>query len=495
MKLTTTIGWLALGAAIGCGPRTEAPPAATTEEEQPRRVTLWTDSTELYLEVPPFAAGQPSKMAIHLTDLSDFRPIQSGTVRIRFQPVGGGAPRETRVDAPKSSGLYDPYLTIEAPGEYEVDLLIQSPQALDSIRLPRFVVYDPSDDIPLGQPAPAGISFFKEQQWKTPGYRTAFADSGSLGAGAEVAGIIAAAAGREAIVSAPVAGILESAGLAQAPAPGTRVRAGQVLATLTPALIGSGGGYATARARFEEAEHEHARAKKLVEAEAAPARRLEEAAIALAAARAELATLGGGSADGRLALRSPIAGIVAERRAVVGGHAEAGAPLFVVVDPSVVWLEARVPQAQEGLLSRGRPRASFRLDGDDRSWSARRLLSVDPVIDPTTRTLTARFEVANPRGDLRIGAAARVVLETGEGEFGVLIPTSALVEEDGRPVGYVQLDGERFERRDLEIGARRGDRILVRRGIAPGERVVVGAAYQIRLASLSTVVPAHGHEH
>jgi hypothetical protein len=35
----------------------------------------------------------------------------------------------------------------------------------------------------------------------------------------------------------------------------------------------------------------------------------------------------------------------------------------------------------------------------------------------------------------------------------------------------------------------------VRDGIRAGERVVTGAAYQVRLASLSTAVPAHGHEH
>ena len=59
----------------------------------------------------------------------------------------------------------------------------------------------------------------------------------------------------------------------------------------------------------------------------------------------------------------------------------------------------------------------------------------------------------------------------------------------------MQAGGERFERRELTIGARDGERVLVLNGIAAGERVVTGAAYQVRLASLSSAVPAHGHEH
>jgi membrane fusion protein, heavy metal efflux system len=59
----------------------------------------------------------------------------------------------------------------------------------------------------------------------------------------------------------------------------------------------------------------------------------------------------------------------------------------------------------------------------------------------------------------------------------------------------VQAEGERFEKRELTIGGRDRDRTLVLSGIQRGDRVVTGAAYQVRLASLSTAVPAHGHEH
>jgi hypothetical protein len=86
-------------------------------------------------------------------------------------------------------------------------------------------------------------------------------------------------------------------------------------------------------------------------------------------------------------------------------------------------------------------------------------------------------------------------VRTGGLTQGVVIPTSAVLDDNGRPIVFVQVEGETFERRDVVLGGRDGELTLVRSGVAPGERVVNGAAYQVRLASLSTAVPEHGHEH
>jgi membrane fusion protein, heavy metal efflux system len=75
------------------------------------------------------------------------------------------------------------------------------------------------------------------------------------------------------------------------------------------------------------------------------------------------------------------------------------------------------------------------------------------------------------------------------------VPTSALVDEDGRAVVFVQLSGETFEKRDLELGIRDGAYVQILSGVSEGERVVTQGAYAIRLASVSTTIPAHGHSH
>jgi cobalt-zinc-cadmium efflux system membrane fusion protein len=60
---------------------------------------------------------------------------------------------------------------------------------------------------------------------------------------------------------------------------------------------------------------------------------------------------------------------------------------------------------------------------------------------------------------------------------------------------YVQAEGETFERRPVTLGPRAGGVVQVLDGVKAGERVVTTGAYLVRLASLSTSAPAHGHVH
>ena len=459
-------------------------------------VTLWTDSTELFMEHPALVVGDTTIVfAAHLTDLTDFAPLPSGSVTFRFVPQGGGAPLTVVQQEPRRPGIYGPRPRFTTPGTYDLHILVSSPQARDSIVVPGLRVYATADEAPREEEGgDEGISFLKEQQWKTPGFRTAFADSGSVTGTFDAAGTIEPAGGRHAVITAPTSGLVDAGGVAQSPAPGQRVTRGQVLATLTPSSGEGGSGYADARARLAQAEGEYARARRLVEAEAAPQRRLQEAEIALRAAREALAGFGGGGAGGRIVVRSPITGVVASRTIAPGSRVEAGAPLFSVVDPSVVWLTVNVPAAQASLVGQGSG-ATFQLDGGDQRFEARRVVSVGSVIDSVSRTLPVIYEVRNPTVIIRVGSTARAEVRTGRRLTGIVVPDSAILEEDGRPIAFVQPEGETFERRELRIGAREGNRVLVLEGLRAGERVVTGAAYQVRLASLSTAVPAEGHAH
>ena len=117
------------------------------------------------------------------------------------------------------------------------------------------------------------------------------------------------------------------------------------------------------------------------------------------------------------------------------------------------------------------------------------------MIDSLSRTLPVFWELANPRRDIAIGATATVSIPLGGAVDGLVVPVSAILEEDGIPVTYVQVTGESFSRRPVQVGARTGGRAVITGGLQPGDRVVSGAAYQVRLASLGGAVPAHGHEH
>lgn len=458
-------------------------------------ITLWTDSTELFMEHPALIVGAPGKFAVHLTDLTDFAPLRSGTVTMRFVPRGGGATVVVTQDVPRAPGIYGPAPGFTQPGIYDLTMIVDSPQARDSITIPGLQVYANADDAPRESDEGGGISFLKEQQWKSPGFTTAFATRGTVAASFDAQGTIDPEAGRYAEVAAPISGLVDASGVIGSPVPGARVTRGQVLGWIAPSL-GDGGTapFAEARARLRQAEDEFARARRLVEAEAAPARRLREAEIRLDAARQSVASLGDASESGRVAIRSPLVGVVARRTITPGSRVEAGTTLFTIVDPSAVWLTVNVPAAQASSIGRSSG-ASFLLDGDAEWREARAMVSTGSIIDPQSRTLPVIYQVPNRSGAVKVGAMARVRVRTGATPAGVVIPASAIIEEDGRPVVYVQVGGETFEKRLLRLGAQDGGRVLVLEGLQVGERVVTGAAYQVRLASLSTSAPAHGHEH
>ena len=62
-------------------------------------------------------------------------------------------------------------------------------------------------------------------------------------------------------------------------------------------------------------------------------------------------------------------------------------------------------------------------------------------------------------------------------------------------MAFVQTGGESFERRPVQLGSAADGYVHVIEGVEPGERVVNRGAYLIRLAAMSTQIPAHGHVH
>ncbi len=449
-------------------------------------ITIWTDSTELFMEHPALIVGAPDKFAVHLTDLTDFVPLRSGKITLRFVQ-----------EEPRAPGIYGPSPEFKRPGIYDLTILVESPQARDSLSVSALQVYATKDKAPREEAgAESGISFLKEQQWKTPGFRTAFASVGSVAESFQASGEIIPAAGRMAEVAAPISGLIDASSVARSPSPGQRVSRGQVIALLTPSLGEGGASYAEARARLREAGDEHERAKRLFAAEAVPQRRVHESEIRLQAAREALAGLGGGAltSGGRIEIRAPIGGIVTARSITPGSRVDAGAALFTIIDPSVVWLEVNVAAANAALVGRASG-ATFQLEGSPRIIRAQRTVSLGSVVDSLSRTVPVIYEIANRDGTIRVGANATVSVGTSRRVDGVIVPTSAILDENGRPIAYVQPEGETFEKRELTIGGTDGGFTLVLSGIKDGERVVTGAPYQVRLASLSTAVPSEGHAH
>lgn len=456
-------------------------------------VTQWVEGTELFLEYPFLVMGQQTgNWAIHLTDREDFQPIRAGTLTVRFMSAGTAAETFT-VDAPLRDGIFllDP--AIARAGSYDVELTLVSDQ-VSSQHVVSGVLVHATEEEALAYAAAeelAGISFLKEQQWTIP-FAVEPAATHSVQQTMLAPGEVVPPDGALVRVSAPVDGIAAADANRGAPSVGDAVRQGQVLAVLAP--TGQDGGFAQSRGRVERLRREVERDAVLLDAGAIPAKRLEEARHDLEIAEAELLAMGGGT-DGayHLNLRAPMSGVIAERTFVPGGRVEAGESLFTIVDPAKAWIRVQVPAAAANSLPAGAG-SLFTVDNSPDAFSAR-LRSVGSTIDPQTRTVSVVFEVAAGQRRFVFGQFVQATVPTGEVVEGIAIPNTAILDENGTPVVYVQAGGETFERRILTVGPTDGRRTIVVAGLQPGDMVVTVGPYQVRLASLSGGDFAGGHAH
>lgn len=502
---------LAFILAVGCDHKHPHDDAHEAAEEKTAQVTVWDARFEIFLEHKRLVVDAPTPFVTHVTDLTSLEPKREGKVAFVFRH--GDAPPVERVeDAPKRPGIYIPEIKLSKAGEWGFRLRVDERE----IELPKLTVYASKEeaeraDVPE---APEGIRFLKEQQWKL---RTKIEAVGprKLVERIRLPAVVSAKPGSRANVLLPLAGRVLAAGEKPFPILGEKVEAGQVLALVQPPisdlaakLVEAEAEGARTKLALAQAELAHARVEKLAGSGARTTRELEESLYAVQAAKAaqEAATaLRGAYAKAGLSLdkgglpvfelRAPIAGTVVQIGAAVGEQVGEDRAVFTLLSHDVVLVEARIPEADVPRVGRSREAVYETPDAKGRFTPLGTLVFLGPEVDVATRTVPLIYEAHNPEGRLRIGMALTVYVETRRAEDALAVPDSALVDEEGRSVVFVQLSGETFEKRDLKVGIRDSGFVQVLDGLRPGERVVTQGAYAVRLASVSTALPAHGHSH
>jgi membrane fusion protein, heavy metal efflux system len=497
--------------ASGCN-RSEPPASASEEEPEALSVTRWTDKTELFAEYPPLAAGETSRFAIHVTRLDTFKPLTDGHVEVHLRS-GASRPEVFRVDAPSRPGIFGVDVKPAHAGKRELIIVLRSSGVSDEHDVGEVDVHASAKAARAaasGAGADAGgISFLKEQQWSLD-FGTGVVSERAVRESIRVPARIEARPGGAADVVAPIDGRLTR--VLDVPL-GASVTRGQELARLLPPPAVPGDLPQLQRARVEAqtslalATRDRERAERLTKAGAAPEKRLDEARSVeeqtkarLAAAEASLAQYntarrgGTSEAEGLFVIRAPLSGVIAQRDAATGANVAAGTILFRVVDAAQVHVVGQLPEA-EAARARAVSAAEIEIPRRQDRVAAGRLASLGKVLDPQSRTLPITFSLDNRTLGLPVGQSVFLHLLMNATAPRPVVPTAAVVDDAGRPIVFIQREGETFERRAVTLGARTGSLVQIVEGIQAGDRVVTKGAYLVRLASLSTSVPAHGHVH
>jgi cobalt-zinc-cadmium efflux system membrane fusion protein len=244
-----------------------------------------------------------------------------------------------------------------------------------------------------------------------------------------------------------------------------------------------------AESDFRKAERSLNRLRDLFEHSAAPRKDLEGAEADYAAAQAEkertenrLAIYGATTnASGRgFLLPSPLEGVLVERNVTPGQEVRPDqmlanmpqftAPLFVVTDPSRLWIQI---DATEFDLPHLRPGCEFTFTArafPDQTFTGR-VETVSEFIDPATRTIKVRGTVDNAQRLLKAEMFVNVNLP-GQKAPGPTVPSKAVFLKGEKHYVFVEEKPGQFARQEVKVGPEQEGRIVVLAGVEPGQRVV-----------------------
>jgi cobalt-zinc-cadmium efflux system membrane fusion protein len=154
------------------------------------------------------------------------------------------------------------------------------------------------------------------------------------------------------------------------------------------------------------------------------------------------------------------------------------APLFVVSDPTRLWVQIDAAETDLANLQAGQRIRVISKAYPDRVFSGE-IANIGPALDPTTRSIRVRGQVANPDNLLKaeMYVTVDVVRDVAQVALaGVEIPSKAVFTIDRRSYLFVELSPGQFERREVQIGTEKDGKVPIRSGLAVGQRVVTEGA-------------------
>jgi len=175
---------------------------------------------------------------------------------------------------------------------------------------------------------------------------------------------------------------------------------------------------------------------------------------------------------------APRDGIVLERNVTEGMRVMPGDVLFRIADHSVVWAMVDVAERDLAAVVEGQPVTVRVRSYPDKSFSGTVAL-VFPHLNPATRTVRVRIELANAEFLLRPDMYAEAEIATGSGTPLLAVPDSAIIDSGARQIVIVDKSEGRFEPRPVRLGRRGAGYVEIREGVKEGESVVTSANFLI----------------
>lgn len=310
----------------------------------------------------------------------------------------------------------------------------------------------------------------------------------------KTSGQIQSAQGDEATIVATTNGIVSFP--ARSIIEGAPVGTGTTIVTISARNPYEGDPVAKAKITYETALKEFKRAEGLVKDKIISEKEFEQSRLKYENARTAYEAQATNVTASGVKVTTPISGYIKNRLVNQGEFVSVGQPIATVSKNRRLQLRADVSENYFNELGKIR-NANFVVSYNNKAYRLAdlngRLLSFGKAADETSFYIPVTFEFDNI-GDFIPGSYVEVYLLATPQNNVISIPVSALTEEQGIYFVYLQIGEEEFLKREIAIGESDGKNVRVLSGLSTGDKVVIKGAYQVKLASNSSVLP-EGHSH
>ena len=285
-------------------------------------------------------------------------------------------------------------------------------------------------------------------------------------------GTVSARSGHFASLSAPAPARITSVLVS----PGQSVRVGQALIAFeqTPFVTAA----QSAEAALLAAERAYERTRRLADAGIVPTKDAEQAATALAQARA--AAINARRTAQLAVVRAPISGVVTKMNASIGASADVNQPLVEIADLNSLDIVFNVAPSDAAHMAPGAAvTLSAGANAGGEPLGVGRLVSVGGTVDSATRSVEVRAQAPSGARALRIGETIFGQITMGTKPRAITVPIAALVPDgDGFKVFVVNAANIALSRK-VTVGRRTDAVADITSGLSGGERVVTEGAYGV----------------
>jgi cobalt-zinc-cadmium efflux system membrane fusion protein len=194
-----------------------------------------------------------------------------------------------------------------------------------------------------------------------------------------------------------------------------------------------------------------------------------------------------------ITLFAPIAGKVVTNTAVLGGMVDESTEILTLMDPTVLWVEAEIYERDIARVHTGQEVEVSVPAYPDEVFRGT-LSYISDILDPETRTITVRTEVANRNLLLKPGMFADLTIVLNHNGAAAAVPRGAILDDQGLPFLFVREGPRSFSPRLVTLGSSDEEWVEIRDGVSLDDEVVTQGNFQLKSKLYEAALEA-GHHH